>query len=216
MSAGGHYPRTWPTQRAELPEGVLGTESDGGSGEPGGYRHRRSSSRGHREHAEHEHARPDRGRSPATEGLGVRQGEGDSGEGGGLDEERGVSGRGPPERAGDVQRIGGARDAEAEGRPGARERQRRAAETCDDTRGDHRDAGLRRPSRPAPKAGNGERNEPERSERREHGPEGEEEPTARLAPAEHEPGAGERRVEEGEPERDVAEREHRHSQRDRE
>ena len=111
------------------------------------------------------------------------------------------------ERARDVERIGGARDAEPERRRGAGERQRRAAEAGDEACDEHGDAGLGGPARPCAEPGRGERDEPERGERRERGPSAKRSPPRGSRQREREPGERDRGVEDGEAERDVPERE---------
>ena len=131
---------------------ALGAERNGHSREPGGGHEGNSCHRRHREHAEGEHRGPDAGRAPAAEGLGVRQRERDRGESDCLENERRMGPDGPRERAGDVERIGGAGDAEAERRAGAREGQRGSAHAGDDGGSEHGNAGLRRPSGPSAKS----------------------------------------------------------------
>ena len=100
-------------------------------------------------------------------------------------------------------------DAEAEGCRSRVEGQRLARPARDE--GGERDSSDRggRTSRGRAQWPECEREQPEQSERREHGPEDREQRPARLAEEEEQPGSGDDRVDDCEPERVVAEREHR-------
>ena len=81
-------------------------------------------------------------------------------------------------------------------------------------RGEDRCAGLSRPARGSAGGKDGERQEPERADRRQQRPDHKEQGCARPGPEEREPPAGEHAVEDREAERDVAERQDRNCQRE--
>ena len=101
-----------------------------------------------------------------------------------------------PEGVRDGEGVLAAGDPEAERRRGAGERQRRVAEAGDDRGQQHRRGHLQRAPRLAADPLRGEREQAEREDRRQQRAEREEEPVARRAPGERQPGAGDRRVEE--------------------
>src|SRR5579862_2437266 len=200
----------------ELPNGKHGERRDCPCGGDEGHDQRKRNAARSGEDGECEHPGAEAGRGPEPPSAHERQDERDDGEASRVDEEAGVGGGSASERAGDVERIPPLADANAERSWAACERQRDMADPGDERCREYAERDRKRPPRPGADAGRREREEAQRRDRREQRAEREEERRAGLPPRHEQPGGGERRIEQGETRRDVAERQDRHGERERE
>ena len=151
---------------------------------------------------------------PRPAPAGVREGSGGSREDERLGGDLRVRDELAPERVRDGGRPGRSRQAEAERRRRAVERQRDAADPGDDGREQDGGGDLQRAPRAPVRRLRDDRQQRERGERRGERPGREQEPGARVAPVQRGPEHGERGVHDREAGRDVREREERGQERE--